>query len=161
MVNATPRRGKAFWSAAHFVCRMPLCACRSSSHKTRYATFAGTLKARKHLLAPACNEGRGVIEYIQTNKEDHMKRKLVLPLAVLAAALAACGLAACNDTGNTPGLPAGLPPATIRAIHPVGMRGMNTSSLKRLPTEACRSLPTAARRCPKRSSSRANTTGSP
>ena len=36
-----------------------------------------------------------------------MKRKLVLPLAVLAAALAACGLAACNDTGNTPGGDAG------------------------------------------------------
>ena len=37
------RRGKAVWSAARFVCRMTLCACRSSSRKTRHAIFAGAL----------------------------------------------------------------------------------------------------------------------
>ena len=51
-VKAPPRRGKAFWSAARFVCRMTLYACRSSSHKTRYAIFAGALKAKKALSRP-------------------------------------------------------------------------------------------------------------
>ena len=54
--KSPPRRGKAFWSAARFVCRMTLYACRSSSHKTRHAIFVGTLKARKHLLAPYTGE---------------------------------------------------------------------------------------------------------
>ena len=44
MAKSPPRRGKAFWSAARFVCRMTLYACRSSSHKTRHAIFVGTLK---------------------------------------------------------------------------------------------------------------------
>ena len=54
--KSPPRRGKALWSAARFVCRMTLYACRSSSHKTRHAIFVGTLKARKHLLAPYTGE---------------------------------------------------------------------------------------------------------
>ena len=52
VVKAPPRRGKAFWSAARFVCRMTLYACRSSSHKTRYAIFVGTLKDKKALSRP-------------------------------------------------------------------------------------------------------------
>ena len=52
MVNATPRRGKAVWSAARFVCRMTLYACRSSSRKTRHAIFAGALKAKKAFARP-------------------------------------------------------------------------------------------------------------
>ena len=43
------RRGKALWSAARFVCRMTLCACRSSSRKTRHAIFVGALKNKKAL----------------------------------------------------------------------------------------------------------------
>ena len=50
--KAPPRRGKAVWSAARFVCRMTLYACRSSSHKTRYAIFVGTLKDKKALSRP-------------------------------------------------------------------------------------------------------------
>ena len=50
--KSPPRRGKAFWSAARFVCRMTLYACRSSSHKTRYAIFVGTLKDKKALSRP-------------------------------------------------------------------------------------------------------------
>ena len=42
--KSPPRRGKAVWSAARFVCRMTLYTCRSSSHKTRHAIFAGALK---------------------------------------------------------------------------------------------------------------------
>ena len=52
VVKAPPRRGKAFWSAARFVCRMTLYACRSSSHKTRYASFVGTLKDKKAFARP-------------------------------------------------------------------------------------------------------------
>ena len=56
-VKAPPRRGKAFWSAARFVCRMTLYACRSSSHKTRYAIFVGTLKDKKALSRPLHRRG--------------------------------------------------------------------------------------------------------
>ena len=52
MAKSPPRRGKAFWSAARFVCRMTIYACRSSSHKTRYAIFVGTLKDKKALSRP-------------------------------------------------------------------------------------------------------------
>ena len=50
--KAPPRRGKAVWSAARFVCRMTLYACRSSSRKTRYAIFVGALKDKKALAHP-------------------------------------------------------------------------------------------------------------
>ena len=53
VVKAPPRRGKAVWSAARFVCRMTLCACRSSSRKTRYAIFVGALKNKKALAHPS------------------------------------------------------------------------------------------------------------
>ena len=53
VVKAPPRRGKAVWSAARFVCRMTLYACRSSSRKTRYAIFVGALKNKKALAHPS------------------------------------------------------------------------------------------------------------
>ena len=52
VAKSPPRRGKAVWSAARFVCRMTLYACRSSSRKTRHAIFAGALKAKKALSRP-------------------------------------------------------------------------------------------------------------
>ena len=67
--KSPPRRGKAFWSAARFVCRMTLYACHSSSHKTRCAIFAGALKGKK---APAHPQGGAY------NKELYTVRKRFL-----------------------------------------------------------------------------------
>ena len=89
MAKSPPRRGKAFWSAARFVCRMTLYACRSSSHKTRYAIFVGTLKDKKALSRPLHRGGY--------NKES---LKLCCKQGCLAQQDSICTHRACIPAGH-------------------------------------------------------------
>ena len=75
-VKATPRRSKAFGSAARFVCRMTLYACHSSSHKTRYAIFVGTLKDKKALSRPQTHPKKRRSIFLGTPRREARERRV-------------------------------------------------------------------------------------